>query len=47
MMHDINRQTGTTFILVTHDSGVAAKCDRVVHMLDGRVNDEHSSPAEV
>jgi putative ABC transport system ATP-binding protein len=37
MMHDINRRTGTTFVLVTHDSGVAATCDRVFHMLDGRV----------
>jgi len=37
MMHDINRQTGTTFVLVTHDSGVASTCDRVFHMLDGRV----------
>jgi putative ABC transport system ATP-binding protein len=37
MMHDINRQTGTTFVLVTHDPGVAATCDRVFHMLDGRV----------
>jgi putative ABC transport system ATP-binding protein len=37
MMHDINRQTGTTFVLVTHDPGVAATCDRVFRMLDGRV----------
>jgi putative ABC transport system ATP-binding protein len=36
-MHDINRETGTTFVLVTHDAGVAATCDRVVRMLDGRV----------
>lgn len=39
MMHEINRQTGTTFVLVTHDSGVAEKCDRVVRMLDGRVDE--------
>jgi putative ABC transport system ATP-binding protein len=37
MMHDINRQTGTTFVLVTHDPGVASTCDRVFQMLDGRV----------
>jgi putative ABC transport system ATP-binding protein len=37
MMHEINEQTGTTFVLVTHDPGVAATCDRVLHMLDGRV----------
>ena len=39
MMRGINRDTGTTFVLVTHDPGVAATCDRVVHMLDGRVNE--------
>jgi putative ABC transport system ATP-binding protein len=37
MMHRINRETGTTFVLVTHDPNVAATCDRVFHMLDGRV----------
>ncbi len=37
MMHDINEATGTTFVLVTHDPNVAATCDRVFHMLDGRV----------
>jgi putative ABC transport system ATP-binding protein len=37
MMHKINRDTGTTFVLVTHDPGVASSCSHVVHMLDGRV----------
>jgi len=37
MLHGINRDTGTTFILVTHDPGVAETCSRVLHMLDGRV----------
>jgi len=37
MMHRINRETGTTFVLVTHDPGVADTCDRVLHMLDGKV----------
>ena len=39
--HDasINRETGTTFVLVTHDPGVAEACDRVIHMLDGKVRD--------
>jgi putative ABC transport system ATP-binding protein len=41
MMHHINRETGTTFVLVTHDPGVAATCDRVFHMLDGRVTNGH------
>jgi len=43
MMHRINRDTGTTFVLVTHDPGVAASCDRVFHMLDGRVTNGNGS----
>lgn len=37
MMREINRETGTTFVLVTHDPEVASACDRVIHMLDGKV----------
>jgi putative ABC transport system ATP-binding protein len=37
MMHRVNRDTGTTFVLVTHDQGVAETCDRILHMLDGLV----------
>jgi ABC-type lipoprotein export system ATPase subunit len=37
MMRQINLETGTTFLLVTHDPDVAAACDRVVHMKDGSV----------
>ena len=39
MMREINLHTGTTFVLVTHDPDVAAACDRVIHMRDGRVAD--------
>ena len=41
MLQDINRSTGTTFIMVTHDPGVAETCDRVLHMLDGLVTNSH------
>jgi ABC-type lipoprotein export system ATPase subunit len=37
MMHKLNRDLRTTFVLVTHDPGVANACTRVVHMLDGLV----------
>ena len=31
---------GTTILLVTHDSHVAAKCDRVLYIVDGCIKDE-------
>lgn len=36
----LNREKGTTMILVTHDRKVAEQADRVIHILDGRVQRE-------
>jgi putative ABC transport system ATP-binding protein len=35
----IRDERGTTLVLVTHDSDVAARADRIVRMLDGRVEE--------
>jgi putative ABC transport system ATP-binding protein len=32
-----HRERGTTLILVTHDTELAARCDRVLHMHSGRL----------
>lgn len=37
ILQDINREAGTTLVLVTHDLGLAARADRVVRLSDGRV----------
>ena len=34
---DLRRSHGTTLVLVTHDPGVAALADRLIHLRDGRV----------
>ncbi len=36
---------GTTIIMVTHDAGVAAKCSRVLYIVDGNIKGEYKSPA--
>lgn len=38
MMHRINKETGTTFVLVTHNPEVAAFCDRTINMRDGKID---------
>jgi ABC-type lipoprotein export system ATPase subunit len=38
-MRRINAETGTTFLLVTHNPEVAQACDRTIRMRDGVVED--------
>ena len=37
---DLNREQQLTFILVTHDRGVGARCERIVRMRDGLMETE-------
>ncbi|HEC35188.1 MAG TPA: ABC transporter ATP-binding protein [Anaerolineae bacterium] len=41
LMHHLNRELGTTFIVVTHDPAVARRTDRILIMRDGRIVHEH------
>ena len=36
----LRRELDLTILLATHDSQVAARCDRVVRLIDGRVSDD-------
>ena len=37
LMFELNREVGTTLVLVTHDREIAARCDRQLHIEAGRV----------
>jgi len=37
LMFDMNRETGTTLVLVTHDRAIAARCDRQLRIEAGRL----------
>jgi lipoprotein-releasing system ATP-binding protein len=38
IMRDINEKYKTTFIVITHDRRIAQKTDRIIEIMDGRIN---------
>ena len=45
---DFNRRLGVTTIIITHDRGLAERCDRQIELLDGEiVRDSFNLPASV
>jgi lipoprotein-releasing system ATP-binding protein len=40
LMRQVNRQFGTTFLVVTHDPRIAERCTRIIEMVDGRVKSD-------
>jgi lipoprotein-releasing system ATP-binding protein len=37
LMRRFNRELGTTFLIVTHDTRIAEGCDRIIELVDGRI----------
>jgi lipoprotein-releasing system ATP-binding protein len=37
LMRRFNRESGTAFLIVTHDPRIADRCDRIVELVDGRL----------
>ena len=37
LLRQIHREEGTAFLVVTHDPRMAARCDRIVELVDGRI----------
>ena len=37
MLFDLNAETGSTMVLVTHDAEIAKRCQRVFHVTDGKL----------
>ncbi|MFL2646834.1 MAG: ABC transporter ATP-binding protein [Dehalococcoidia bacterium] len=40
LMKLLNKEQGQTFVIVTHDSGIAKQCNRIIHMRDGQIENE-------
>ncbi|QQE75820.1 ABC transporter ATP-binding protein [Brevibacillus composti] len=45
LMRRMNRESNTTFIIVTHEQEVAEQSDRVIYLQDGRVVQRRTRPA--
>lgn len=37
LMRRVNRESGTSFLLVTHNLNLARRCDRIIEVVDGRI----------
>ncbi|WP_374278607.1 ABC transporter ATP-binding protein [Azonexus sp.] len=37
LLREVNREAGTSFLIVTHDPRLARRCDRIVELVDGRI----------
>ena len=42
LMRQVNRDSGTSFLLVTHNLDLARRCDRIIEVVDGRIQAERS-----
>lgn len=45
LLFGLRDRHGATLVLVTHSSDLAARCDRVIHLRDGRIDDKADQKA--
>jgi len=45
LLFDMQREHGTTLVLVTHDEALASRCHRSVYMLDGQLREQAGAVA--
>jgi len=43
----VNRELGTTTVIITHNAGIARMADRVIHLADGRISEVEVNPTRI
>lgn len=43
LLKSFNRRSEVAFLIVTHEEAIAAQCERVIHMVDGRIERDRTS----
>jgi lipoprotein-releasing system ATP-binding protein len=43
LMREVNRDQGTTFLIVTHNLDLARRCGRIIEVVDGRIRMSENS----
>jgi ABC-type antimicrobial peptide transport system, ATPase component len=46
LLRQFNRNLATSFLIVTHDLRLAARCDRIIELVDGRIARDSARPLE-
>jgi len=46
LMRDMNRKKGITFLFSTHDTMVMDRADRLIRLLDGRIQSDSGKPGK-
>ena len=45
LMRSVSSTLGTTFLIVTHDPRLAKRCDRIIELVDGRIDSDKPNDA--
>ncbi|WP_245923269.1 ABC transporter ATP-binding protein [Leucothrix arctica] len=46
LLRRVNQTSNTSFIIVTHDPRLAKRCDRIIELVDGRIDSDKPNVAE-
>jgi lipoprotein-releasing system ATP-binding protein len=45
LMRQVNRKSGTTFLIVTHNMSLAHRSDRIIELVDGKIKSDTANEA--